>query len=421
MVKGINLTESLPDKRAMQTIDKRIFATLFLSIFAVVSGVGIVVPLLPVYAHELGASGLYIGLIFGAFSLSRTVFLPFFGRMSDRQGRKPFIVLGLFSYAVISMAFIWSSDVESLIFLRFIQGIASAMIMPVAQAYVGEITPAGQEGFSMGLFHMSVFCGLSIGPLAGGSIKDFFSLDAAFAAMGLLALVGFFLSLFFLPPRREESGAARTVEPMAWRWLVADRVIAGLFFYRLAYTAAIGIIWGFLPVYADAEFSLTSSSIGILVMLGVFVSGLMHTPMGWLADRVNRTAMVVSGGLVAAGAVFLFQRAEGFSDLFIANLVFGVGGGVSMPALMAIAVIKGNRTEAMGSVMALLTMAHSLGMAGGALAAGLAMDLLQLRQAFFFGAAMMVAGVIAFVVLTRRPGEEEFLAKEHPPLPSPWD
>ena len=405
----------------IQTIDKRIFATLFLSIFAVVTGVGIVVPLLPVYARELGASGLYIGLIFGAFSLSRTVFLPYFGRLSDRKGRKPLIVAGLFSYALISMAFIWSSDVESLILLRFVQGIASAMIMPVAQAYVGEITPAGREGFSMGMFHMSVFCGLSLGPLAGGSIKDWFSLDTAFAAMGVLALVGFLLSLLFLPPRRQEVSAARSVEPMAWRWLVTDRTIAGLFFFRLAYTAAIGIIWGFLPVFADAEFSLTSSTIGILVMLGVFVSGLMHTPMGWLADRINRTAMVVSGGLVAAGAVFLFQRAEGFADLFTANLVFGIGGGISMPALMAIAVLKGNRTEAMGSVMALLTMAHSMGMAGGALAAGLAMDMLQLRQAFFFGAVVMVAGVAAFVLLTRRPGEEKLPVKEHPPLPSPWE
>ena len=76
----------------MHLLDKKIFGTLFFSIFTAVTGVGIVVPLLPVYAHDLGASGLYIGLIFGVFSLSRTVFLPYFGRLSDKKGRKPFIV-----------------------------------------------------------------------------------------------------------------------------------------------------------------------------------------------------------------------------------------------------------------------------------------------------------------------------------------
>ncbi len=75
--------------------DKKIFATLFFAIFATVTGVGIVVPLLPVYAHDLGASGFYIGMIFGAFSLARTFFLPYFGRLSDHKGRKPLIIPGL--------------------------------------------------------------------------------------------------------------------------------------------------------------------------------------------------------------------------------------------------------------------------------------------------------------------------------------
>ena len=73
----------------------------------------------------------------------------------------------------------------------------------------------------------------------------------------------------------------------------------GLFFFRLAYTACIGIIWGFLPVLGAGELSLSSSSIGILVMLAIFVSGIIHVPMGYLADRINKKLMVVSGGLIA--------------------------------------------------------------------------------------------------------------------------
>jgi len=383
----------------MKKIDKNIFGVLFFSMFGTVTGVGIVVPLLPIYAHNLGASGLYIGLIFGAFSISRTFFLPYFGRQSDKKGRKPFIVAGLFAYTIVSLAFILSNSVESLIAFRFIQGIASAMIMPAVQAYVGDITPAGREGFTMGLFNMSMFMGLSIGPLIGGVIRDRFSLDTSFAAMGFLTFLGFMLSFFLLPPTKTERVVNRGIAPLAWRWVLQDKEMAGLFLFRLAYAACIGVIWSFLPVLADLEFSLSSSAIGILVTIGVFTSGLLHLPMGFMADRVNRKMMVVTGGLIVTYAIFSFDWADTFGDLLMASILFGLGGGISMPALMALAVLKGNETHGMGSVMGLLAMAHSLGMLAGSLLAGLMMDVSRLRNAFSTGAVMMILCLGMFVVL----------------------
>ena len=97
----------------MKIFKSKIFITLFFAIFAAVTGIGIVVPLLPVYAREIGASGIDIGLILGSFSLSRGLFLPYFGRMSDRNGRKPYIVAGLLSYSIISVAFIFSKNVST--------------------------------------------------------------------------------------------------------------------------------------------------------------------------------------------------------------------------------------------------------------------------------------------------------------------
>lgn len=384
----------------MNKLNKSIFAILFFSMFGTVTGVGIVVPLLPIYAHDLGASGIYIGLIFGAFSISRTFLLPYFGRQSDKKGRKPFIVAGLFAYTVVSLVFILSNSVESLIALRFLQGIASAMIMPAVQAYVGDITPAGREGFTMGLFNMSMFMGLSIGPLIGGIIRDRFSLDTSFASMGFLTFIGFMLSFFLLPPTKSERVVSRGIEPLPWRWVLQDKEMAGLFLFRLAYAACIGVIWSFLPVLADLEFSLSSSSIGILVAIGVFSSGLLHVPMGLMADRVNRKMMVVAGGLIITYAIFSFDWADSYGDLLSASIFFGLGGGIAMPALMAMAVLKGSEIDGMGSVMGLLAMAHSLGMLAGSLLAGLMMDVSRLRNAFPAGAVMMMLCLGLFVVLT---------------------
>ncbi len=380
--------------------DKKIFATLFFSIFATVTGVGIVVPLLPVYAHDLGASGFFIGMIFGAFSLARTFFLPYFGRLSDLKGRKPLIIPGLLAYALISLGFIFVKDVNALIILRFFQGIASAMLMPIIQAYVGDITPAGNEGFSMGLFNMSMFCGLSIGPLLGGVIHDRFSLEASFICMGVLALIGFFLCLFLLPPTRSEKYISSGKSPIKWKQLFFNRDIASIFVFRFSHILCIGIVWAFLPLYAKLKFSTSSSAIGLLIMLGVLVSGILHVPMGLLADKLSKRWMVIAGGLMVACAVFSFEWVQGFWGLVWASIFFGIGGGIAMPALMAIAVVKGSETDSMGSVMAILTLAHSLGMLCGSLIGGLMMDVFQLRTAFPLGAAVMALTVAVFFVST---------------------
>ena len=359
------------------------------------------VPLLPVYAQDLGASGLYVGLIFGAFSISRTLFLPYFGRLSDVKGRKPIIVPGFFAYALISVAFIFSDDVNTLILIRFFHGIASAMLIPVIQAYIGDITPIGREGTSMGLFNMSLFLGLSVGPLIGGVIKDAFSLDASFICMGALALIGFFLSFGLLPPTRTERAVKSPKRTFSWKTLLFDRHLVGLFLFRFAYVVCVGIIWGFIPLYADRRFAASSSQIGVLIMLGIFISGVIHLPMGYVADRISKKLMVVSGGLIVSYAILSFKWAGGVQDLVLASIFFGLGGGISMPPLMAMAVLKGNDTDAMGSVMAVMTVAHSLGMLCGALLAGVMMDFFDLRWAFPLGAAIMLLCTGFFLAGTR--------------------
>jgi MFS family permease len=379
-------------------LDKKIFGTLFFSIFVTVTGVGIVVPLLPVYAHHLGASGFAIGMIFGSFSVSRTIFPPWFGRWSDRRGRKPLIVIGLLSYGLIAALFLSFSGIASLIVIRFLQGIASAALMPVIQAYVGDITPAGREGTTLGCFNLALFLGLGFGPLMGGAIQDAWGLSAAFGAMGILALAGGLAAQALLPPTASERAVRSSAPPGFWKLLLADREIIGLFAFRFGYTFGIGSIWGFLPILADAEHALSSAATGSLLMLGVLLSGITQIPVGMIADRFEKRRLIGAGAAVVCASLAAIEWARSYAGLAAVNGIFGIGGGICMAAHMALAVQKGGRLKCMGSVMAILTVAHSTGMMAGALAAGLAMDLLSLRIAFALGSAVMLVCTLIFLL-----------------------
>jgi len=87
-------------------MEKKIFNTLFIAVFVSMIGAGIIVPLLPIYAKNLGATGIWLGIIFSGFALARLIFMPIIGKISDRKGRKKFIVFGLLGYSVTSLLYL---------------------------------------------------------------------------------------------------------------------------------------------------------------------------------------------------------------------------------------------------------------------------------------------------------------------------
>lgn len=381
------------------SLNLKIFIPLFLAVFVTTMGAGMVAPLLPVYAHELGAGAFQIGLIFAAFSLTRTLFVPYFGKLSDRKGKKPFLTTGLFLYFFLSLLYASSNDVQTLIFLRLGQGFASAMVLPVAQAYVGVITPSQKEGQIMGLFNISLYGGLSVGPLIGGIVNDCFNIKVSFMSMGALTFSGFLLCLLLLPA--ENTPNKKTFHPMKkpspYMDLIRRPSILSLFTFRACFTTCLGITWAFLPFLADTRLELSSSAIGIVVMLNVFVAGLLQAPMGYLADRFSKKIMVTAGGILAIISILYINTADSFWGLALGNGLFGIAGGISFPAIMALGVIEGRRTEAMGSVMGLLALGHSLGMLVGPLLAGILIDLFSFGTIFISGAIIMGAGTMIFL------------------------
>ncbi len=375
-----------------------IFVTLFLAVFVTTMGAGLVAPLLPVYANELGASALEVGLIFAAFSLTRSLFVPYFGKLSDRKGRRPFLSAGLFIYFLLSLLYAASHSVTALIALRLAQGFASAMILPVAQAYVGDITPPSKEGRMMGGFNIAIYCGLSVGPFLGGVLRDWFHIGISFLSMGGLTLIGFLLCVFVLPRENLRNNPQALPKPDAVTYisLMKNPAVMALFIFRACFTTCIGITWAFIPLLGATKLGLSSSAIGIVVAVNVLVAGLLQTPMGYAADKYNKKALVTLGGIAAIVSTLYLTFATSFLHLAMANTLFGIAGGISLPAIMALAVIEGRKTEAMGSMMGLLAQAHSVGMLAGPLIGGALLDLSSFAMIFLIGTCIMSVGTLLF-------------------------
>ena len=133
----------------------RVFAALFFASATAMLGLGIIAPILPLYAETFAATGVQIGFVFTAFSVSRALLGPFVGRLSDRVGRKSLMIAGLGIYATISLLYASADALWQLALFRFLQGIGSVMVLPLAQAYVGDLTPVGKEGRYMNAFYAS--------------------------------------------------------------------------------------------------------------------------------------------------------------------------------------------------------------------------------------------------------------------------
>ena len=378
----------------------KIFLTLFLSVFITTMGAGIIGPLLPIYAHDLGASAFQIGLIFAAFSFTRSIFVPYFGRLSDIKGKKPILLTGLLIYFFLSILYCLSNGVWHLIFLRLTQGFASAMILPVAQAYIGIITPETYEGRIMGLFNVSLYGGLSAGPIVGGIVKDYSGMKYSFLSMGILALIGFFLCFMLLPARNKEPVLKKTTEKIvSYMSIIKNFTIFNLFFFRVCFTICIGIMWTFLPLIASTRFGFSSTKIGILLSIHVLSSGIFQIPMGYLADKFNKKLIIISGGIMGIGSVLCLASTCLFWKIAVINALLGLSAGISIPAVMAMSVIEGRKLGAMGSIMGLMAQAHSVGMFFGPILAGILMEFVSFKWIFIIAGLILSIGTFMIYFL----------------------
>jgi MFS family permease len=345
---------------------------------------------------ELGATGLWLGLIYSGFSITRAVLQTPVGRLADRRSKKWIICLGLSFYGSVSLLYPHASSPLQLVLIRLIHGVGSAMVIPVAMAYAVELTPKGKEGRYMGMMNTAMFAGFGAGPLLGGYIFDLLSLHMVFYSMTSLIALSLLLTILLLPSR--PSSYSRSRESVPLPRILSNRRLLGALIYRVINAMGRGSIMGFLAVFAVQTLGISYSLVGVILALGIFANSLLQTPFGVLADRYNRVMLVIIGTLPASIGYFYLAGAGGALDLTAARLVISLGGALSLPAMAAIVAEEGREMGA-GSTMGVLNTGMSLGQIAGSMIAGTIMDLYGIQASFIVGGLLGIVTIPLFYIL----------------------
>ncbi|MDN7012502.1 MFS transporter [Methanoculleus sp. FWC-SCC3] len=379
---------------------KRIYNVLFISVFATMLGLGIVSPLLPIYAENLGATGIWLGIIFSAFALSRSVFMPVIGRISDRRGRKWIILIGMFAYAILSLAYIIADSVYSLTAVRFAHGLASAMVVPIAMAYVADLSEKGREGSHMGNFSISMFLGMGMGPLLGGFLNDAFGLDSVFYVMAALSAFATILVAISLPEAKRSTFTVPEGKTVLMREILTFPVMRGVMVFAFISALGRGGMMVFIPVFGPL-IAISPTEVGIVLSANTFLMALLQVPMGRITDIGNKVVLIVTGSAITALAIAAIPFSGSFGPLLAITSLVGIGGAIQQPAIMALTVDAG-RTIGMGTSMGAYNTVFGLGMIIAPLMGGVFMDYVGIDAVFYVGGAISLLGTAIFAVMMQR-------------------
>ena len=379
-------------------------------VFVTQIGLGIVSPLMPLYAESMGASGLWLGIMFSSYAVSRVIFMPIAGRLSDVRSRKRLIGLGLLAYTVISLFYVWASNIFELTFIRLLHGLASCAVIPVAQAYIGELTPKGKEGTYINLFSMSMFLGMGFGPLLGGVLTEYFNMNTAFYGMTTLCSFALYLLIRFVPPTEPLSLTDGRSEVKPVKFIIRDSRVQAASIFRFSRAFWRRSIKCFLPLLAISTLKMTPAGIGLVLSAYLLAGGGIQGLISPLFDRLNKVALIAICSTVGPALLLFIPYAPSGKTLLAILLPTALLGAVARGAMLAINVETGKQHRGMGTVMGIFTGASSLGMMIGPVAFGYSVDMFGLNSVFVGGAAVGIVGglvttylLIKWLAIARQP------------------
>ena len=383
-------------------MNRQILITLLLSIFIALLGIGIIIPVMPVFAAELGAGGFSLGMIIAAFSISRGVLQPVVGSLSDRWGRKGFLVAGLFIYGLVGLLIPQAGSVINLIAIRGFHGVGSAMIVPIAMAYMSYLAPEGHEGRYMSYLNIAIFCGIGCGPMIGGLFSDLFGFASVFYVMAALSFIAFVLVIINMPSEISVNSSNGFSLFKNISLMLKNRRTLGILTARFSTMIIMVPTMAFLPLLMTQRMSVSGLQIGFIIACRTLVNAVLQVPAGKYADTHNKLLLLVAGCVCLSSSIVIIPFVERYAMMLVLYTIIGLGEAIIWPVLGAYASQEGREHYGHGTMMGVFSLAMSGGVFTGATLAGFSMDVWGIDWAFFTTSAAVftISMIGAFLIYT---------------------
>jgi len=374
---------------------KKEFLILAFALMTVMFGFGMVIPIFPFYIAELGAGGSELGLLVATAALLEFLFGPIWGSISDRIGRKPVLMVGLFGYAVSTFLFGISSQLWMLFAARALSGVLSSATITAAMAYVSDITGEGTRGEGMGKIGAAMALGLMLGPGLGGWLAED-SLARPFFIAAVVSLLSLLFAALFLPeshsPAKGEVGKTIPLPEMK-ALLKAVRGPAGILFLLVAvFSFALTNFESVFGLYALEKFGYGPERVGTILLVVAAVSTIGKALLTGPVIRRWGKRTTIQASLLAGSAGFLVLLAAwDFPTTLAATGFFILSKTLLRPAALALISTRAGRDQ--GAAMGLSNSFMSLGRILGPIWAGLAFDLGRALP-YLSGSVLMLAAFL---------------------------
>ncbi|HET8734928.1 MAG TPA: MFS transporter [Anaeromyxobacteraceae bacterium] len=377
---------------------------LFVIVFVDLLGFGMVIPVMALYAERLGAPASQIGWLMTGYSAMQLLFTPIWGRLSDRHGRRPLLLLSIFMTAAGFLGYALAPSFAWLLASRLFAGAATANIA-IAQAYIADVTPPEGRARGMGIIGAAFGLGFVLGPAIGGLLSTI-SLAAPGYAAALLAGLNGVAALIVLPEPATHVRAERSPRFAALaRGMGRPGIRRIVLIYLLAILAFSGMEATF-ALLAAHRYGLDQKHVSyVFAFIGVVMTVVQGGLIGPLTRRFGERALLVTGLLLQAVALVWLPFAGGLGGLLAACVPLSVGQGLTSPALSSL-LSRSAAAEDQGGTLGVGQSAAALGRIGGPISATTLYDRVWFAAPYLGGAAILLVTAAVGATLRRPPRHE---------------